>query len=136
MPKFIKNSEFLEHFNNLKEIGSREVSKLVTDGDHGYPKYVEGGVYYVKSKELSCLDIDFSMAEKVSYSYANKLGDRCKLNQDDVIISTVGKIGSVFIINYDIQQSISCCCFKCFFISFIRSSKLCGITVNSRNTFF
>jgi restriction endonuclease S subunit len=105
LPKFVENERTLDSMGAV-EIGDRRVSKLVTDGDHGYPIYSDEGIYYIKSKELRPLGIDYSVAQKVPYEYAEKLGNRCKLNQEDVIVSTVGTIGTVFIVKEEIPPSV------------------------------
>jgi len=105
LPKFVENERFLDSIGAI-EIGDPRVSRLVTDGDHGYPTYSDEGIYYIKSRELSSLGIDFSVAQKVPHEYAERLGDRCRLNQDDVIVSIVGTIGTVFIVKEDIPPSV------------------------------
>jgi hypothetical protein len=94
-PRYDQLSTKIEK-HKMHEIGHKEISSLVTDGDHGNPEYSEdkSGYYYIKSKDLTSFGIDFDLAEKVTEPYAKKLGDRCALHEGEVLLSTVGTVGA------------------------------------------
>jgi type I restriction enzyme S subunit len=108
----------------MKRIGDKEISLLVTDGDHGNPEYSEEneGKYYIKSKDLTSFGIDFEKAERVTETYSERIGKRCHMQAGDVLMSTVGTIGVPSTVANEFPPSIL-------------SRDLAKIVVNRKNLF-
>lgn len=70
-----------------------KISYLITDGDHGNPKYNNEGVIYVTSENVNQLGVNYENCKKISYDYSKKIGKRCYAEDNDILLTTVGKIG-------------------------------------------
>lgn len=63
----------------------------VTDGTHDSPKRREIGEYLITSKHIKNREIDFPNAYYISLDDYNKINERSKVDQWDVIISMIGE---------------------------------------------
>ncbi|MDY2829982.1 MAG: restriction endonuclease subunit S [Alphaproteobacteria bacterium] len=84
----------------------------ITDGEHGSVIDDNNGKYYLLSNK-NMIDGEIvitSNDRKISEENFHKINKRTKLSKDDVLISTVGTIGKVAIVegdvNYDFQRSV------------------------------
>ena len=84
----------------------------ITDGEHGSVIDDNNGKYYLLSNK-NMIDGEIvitSNDRKISEESFHKINKRTKLSKDDVLISTVGTIGKVAIVdcdvNYDFQRSV------------------------------
>ena len=73
-----------------KEYKAIDFCKNVTDGTHDSPKPQSEGYYLVTSKHIKGSTIDFNSAYKISEEDYNKIIQRSKVDQWDVIISMIG----------------------------------------------
>jgi len=73
-----------------KEYKATDFCKNVTDGTHDSPKQKSEGYYLITSKHIKGNTIDFDSAYKISEEDYNKIIQRSKVDQWDVIISMIG----------------------------------------------
>ena len=73
-----------------KEYKATDFCKNVTDGTHDSPKQKSKGYYLITSKHIKGNTIDFDSAYKISEEDYNKIIQRSKVDQWDVIISMIG----------------------------------------------
>ena len=84
----------------------------ITDGEHGSVIDDNNGKYYLLSNKnmINGEVIITPKDRKISEESFRKINKRTKLSQEDVLISTVGTIGKVALIegdiNYDFQRSV------------------------------
>ena len=71
-----------------------EYCASVTDGTHDSPKPKEEGHYLITSKHLQNNSIDFSSAYKISDEDYQKVIQRSKVVQYDILFSMIGTIGN------------------------------------------
>ncbi len=72
-----------------------EFCKTVTDGTHDSPKPQPSGRYLITSKHLKSFEIDFSSANKITEEDYNKIIQRSKVEQYDILFSMIGTIGNI-----------------------------------------
>lgn len=97
-------------FGRHKTLAFEEVFSLVTDGDHGNPKYtdIEGeGVPYLRVTDVKNGVIDWSNVRNVSTPYANKLSASCYTQKGDFLLSIVGTLGEVVYVDFDKKVAVS-----------------------------
>jgi restriction endonuclease S subunit len=90
-------------FKKFGFITLKEISSIITDGDHGNPEYSEEGIPYIKSENIDEVSIDTKNAQKISLEYANKIRRECFAKQNDILLTTVGRIGTSTV-NYQTTQ--------------------------------
>ena len=78
-----------------------QVNKLmelisVKDGTHDSPKYFADGYSLVTSKNLKKEGIAFSETNKISEFDYNKINQRSKVENGDVLFSMIGNIGTIY----------------------------------------
>lgn len=76
--------------SDWKEIRAMDFCQNVTDGTHDSPKQKSEGYYLITSKHIKGNKIDFDSAYKISEEDYNKIIQRSKVDQWDVIISMIG----------------------------------------------
>ena len=90
-----------------------EISLNVTDGEHGTVKDDKSGKYFLLScKNIKNGNINITSSDRaINEESFNKIQKRIKLEKNDVLITTVGTIGEIAIIednniNYCFQRSV------------------------------
>lgn len=91
-----------------------DVSIKITDGEHGTVINDEQGKYYLlscKNIKNGCLSIS-SDDRRINETTFSKLRSRTKLSKGDVLISSVGTIGELYLlmnepVNYEFQRSVA-----------------------------
>ena len=73
-----------------KEYKATDFCYKITDGTHDSPKEVKEGKYLITSKHIKGNRIDFESAYLISEKDYNKIIERSKVNQWDIIISMIG----------------------------------------------
>lgn len=71
------------------------VTRRITYGITVRPKYVEEGIPLISAREIRSGEIDLAVARKISIHDFEKLRDKCRLYQNDILFSKTGTIGSV-----------------------------------------
>lgn len=77
-----------------KEYKASEFCESVTDGTHDSPKSKDKGFYLITSKHLKDSYIDFASAKFISREDYQKVIQRSKVEQYDVLFSMIGTIGN------------------------------------------
>ena len=78
----------------------------ITDGTHDSPKQQTEGFYLVTGKHLIGGFIDFSSAYYISETDHDKIQKRSKVDDGDLILSNIGTIGNVAIIEKQFDFSV------------------------------
>ena len=98
---------------NLKRVKLGDLSVNITDGEHGSVVDDPCGEYFLLSnKNIQNGNVVFNESDrKINKQSYEKINKRTKLENGDVVISTVGTIGRTSIIenatlNYDFQRSV------------------------------
>ena len=81
----------MEEWKSYKAI---DFCETVTDGTHDSPKPQESGHYLITSKHLQNNAIDFSTAYRISETDYQKIIQRSKVVQYDILFSMIGTIGN------------------------------------------
>jgi hypothetical protein len=71
-------------------LGDKKVSELITDGDHGNPKYCPEGVPYLNAEDIEETGINFNSAKKVCLEYANTQSKKNYINKYEILITIKG----------------------------------------------
>lgn len=79
-----------------KEYKASEFCESVTDGTHDSPRPKDEGFYLITSKHLKDSYIDFSSAKLISKEDYQKVIQRSKVEQYDILFSMIGTIGNTF----------------------------------------
>ena len=98
-PTYIANVDFLSGRRDTKYLYDKKLCSLITDGDHGNPLYAEKGPAYLRVTDFYGFNIQHKDMPRINSEYAQKIGERCYVNDGDVIVSIVGTIGLVTVIN-------------------------------------
>lgn len=77
-----------------EEYKASEFCESVTDGTHDSPKSKDKGFYLITSKHLKDSYIDFASAKFISREDYQKVIQRSKVEQYDVLFSMIGTIGN------------------------------------------
>ncbi|MDM8567118.1 restriction endonuclease subunit S [Candidatus Halobeggiatoa sp. HSG11] len=67
-----------------------KITKLISDGTHFTPNYVENGVKFLSVKDVRPFEIDYENSKFISVNEAKKLDRRCKPELDDVLLTKIG----------------------------------------------
>jgi type I restriction enzyme S subunit len=79
----------------------------ITDGTHDSPKAQKTGYPLVTSKHLLPFDIDLATPNKISLSDYEKINERSKVEQFDILMSMIGTVGNIsYIYQNDINFAI------------------------------
>ena len=85
----------------------------ITDGEHNtVPKYKNTGYYLLANENLIDGAVNFSINDReISLEDFSRIYKRCKIEDGDILISTVGEIGKLAIVenynsNYVFQRSV------------------------------
>ena len=90
----------------LEIINSSSFCESIFDGTHDSPKYQRIGFPLVTSKYIINNKIDFGSAPLISEEDYNQINIRSKVKQDDVLVSMIGTVGSIAIIENDPTYAI------------------------------
>jgi type I restriction enzyme S subunit len=108
--KLLEEKAFLRYKQILKEEKLEEKSILdicfITDGTHDSPKQQIDGFYLVTGKHLIEGFIDFSSAYFISHEDHDKIQKRSKVVNGDLVLSNIGTIGNVAIIDSPFEFSV------------------------------
>ena len=98
--------EFLEIEDILKKLNSKYLNdnfftSLITDGDHGNPVYSNesNSIPYLKVDEITETGIKLPSSHNLDFEYFQKQSKKNHIEVNDVLITTVGTIGKVCVVN-------------------------------------
>ena len=83
-----------------------DLCRLISDGTHKTPTYVEKGIPFLSVKDISAGFLDFSNTRFISQNEHQALIERCKPEKDDVLICRIGTLGKAVRINTETEFSI------------------------------
>jgi len=98
-PVYISNVDYLTNRSDSHYLSDNRMCSLVTDGDHGNPVYSEKGPAYLRVTDFQGFNIQHKNMPHINSEYAQKIGARCYVKNGDVIVSIVGTIGLITVIN-------------------------------------
>ncbi len=78
----------------------------VRDGTHDTPKYQSSGYPLITSKNLSSGNLDILNVKFISESDHNKIIERSKVDNGDILFAMIGSIGNPVQVKTDVQFSI------------------------------
>lgn len=108
--KLLEEKAFLRYKQMEREEKLKRKSILdicyITDGTHDSPKQQVDGLYLVTGKHLIGGFIDFSSAYFISETDHDKIQKRSKVVNGDLILSNIGTIGNVAIIDSPFEFSV------------------------------
>ncbi len=78
----------------------------VRDGTHDTPKYVDKGVPFITSKNLSTEGLNFTEVNCISYEDHIFFSKRSKVENGDILFGMIGTVGNPVIVNTDFEFSI------------------------------
>lgn len=99
------NYKLLANSENLEEKPILDVC-YITDGTHDSPKQQANGIYLVTGKHLIGGFIEFTSAYYISEADHEKIQRRSKVVNGDLILSNIGTIGSVALIDSPFEFSV------------------------------
>lgn len=103
---YLRNEEKIKS-KEWEFLGSKKVSEMITDGDHGNPSYCDEGIPYLTVKEIEETGINFDSARKVCEEYARTLRKDNYINANEVLLTTVGTIGKACVVTKEIKAILS-----------------------------
>jgi type I restriction enzyme S subunit len=86
-----------------------EISRIITDGTHQTPKYVEEGIPFISTANLQPFSFGFNYATYrrfISKEEYEQLTRTCKPERGDILVSKCGTIGRVKEVDVDYEFSI------------------------------
>ena len=84
----------------------KEISKLIIDGTHITPDYIDGGVHFLSINDITRKPFDLAKSKFISSSAHQELSKRCLPKKGDILLSKNGTIGVPFLIDFDDEVSI------------------------------
>jgi type I restriction enzyme, S subunit len=82
----------------------REVCRLIVDGTHFTPRYVESGVPFYSVENVTAND--FIDTKFISQAEHTQLCKRCRPEKGDILLTRIGSIGDTKLIDWDVKASI------------------------------
>ena len=71
----------------------------VRDGTHDSPSYVDTGYPLVTSKNIVDGKLDLSVVNYITRDDYNKINERSKVDDGDIIMTMIGTIGNPYLVN-------------------------------------
>ena len=97
----------------------------VRDGTHDSPQYYETGYPLVTSKNVTAGEIDLSNCSLIGEADYNKINERSKVDEGDIIMPMIGTIGNPVIVNIEPNFAIK----NVALIKFKQASKVLNIYI-------
>lgn len=106
-PYFFKK-EFKMDFGKFEIKSFEEIFNVITDGDHGNPKYSNEGITYLRVIDVENGELLKNNILKLDESYSNRLYKSCFSKENDLLISIVGTLGkSIIVKKEDLPLAVS-----------------------------
>jgi type I restriction enzyme S subunit len=105
MQELLTGKRRLPGFNGRREMARLgEVCRLIVDGTHFTPRYVEAGVPFYSVENVTAND--FSNTKFISFEEHFRLTKRCKPERGDILLTRIGSIGDTKLIDWNVDASI------------------------------
>ena len=88
--------------NSWKWVRLRNITKLITDGTHKTPNYVENGIPFLSVQNISSGKFDFTKIKYVSKEEHLKLSKRVSPQKNDILFCRIGTLGKALKIDIDL----------------------------------
>lgn len=75
----------------------KHFTRLITDGTHQTPDYIDDGIPFLSIKDVSSGSIDFSDVKYISLHQHNELSKHAPIEKGDILFTRIGTLG-VFVI--------------------------------------
>jgi len=105
MQELLTGKKRLPGFNGewvLKRLG--EVCRLIVDGTHFTPRYVESGIPFYSVENVTANE--FTSTKFISAEEHFQLVKRCKPERGDILLTRIGSIGDTKLIDWNVEASI------------------------------
>ncbi|EOW0801669.1 type I restriction endonuclease subunit S [Vibrio parahaemolyticus] len=76
-----------------------ELAKVVTDGVHHTPKYLENGVPFISVKDIDGKSISFDDCKYISQEQHEEINQRCNPEKGDILLCRIGTLGRATIVD-------------------------------------
>jgi type I restriction enzyme S subunit len=113
----------------------------VTDGTHDTPKPTDDGVPLVTGKHISNGFIDFNGTYLISEADHVAISRRSGLDSGDILISNIGTVGSICVVDYDREFSVKnviilkpMCIIKTAYLYFLMTSSILQDTLSAQSS--
>lgn len=88
----------------MMQVKITDLFYYINDGTHDTPTYTDVGIPFYSVEDITS---SFNCKSKyISESLSNKLNKRCNPEYGDILLTRIGTIGEVYLINYNHQSSI------------------------------
>jgi type I restriction enzyme S subunit len=91
---------------NWKWVRLGDLSKLITDGTHKTPKYVETGIPFLSVKNISRGYLDKTNTKYITKSEHLEISKRCLPERGDILFCRIGTLGKALLLRDDFEFSI------------------------------
>ncbi|MCX8845003.1 restriction endonuclease subunit S [Vibrio parahaemolyticus] len=76
-----------------------ELAKVVTDGVHHTPKYLDNGVPFISVKDIDGKSISFDDCKYISQEQHEEINQRCNPEKGDILLCRIGTLGRATIVD-------------------------------------
>ena len=76
-----------------------ELAKVVTDGVHHTPKYLDNGVPFISVKDIDGKRISFDDCKYISQEQHEEINQRCNPEKGDILLCRIGTLGRATIVD-------------------------------------
>ena len=83
-----------------------ELAKLVTDGVHHTPKYIDEGVPFISVKDINGSTISFKDCKYISQEQHEDINKRCNPEKGDILLCRIGTLGRATVVDTDANFSL------------------------------
>lgn len=85
----------------------QQVTKIITDGTHKTPKYVESGIKFISIKNITKTgEISFSNCKYITKTEHDFLKKRNLIEKNDILFSRIGTLDKLAIVKYETNFNI------------------------------
>lgn len=95
--------EMPSHWN---VVALKNLSRLITDGTHQTPNYIDEGIPFISIKDMSTGVIDFTDTKFISQEEHLILSQHAKVERGDILFSRIGTLGVFIKVNTDVVFDI------------------------------
>ena len=106
LPEIAEEEKPFDIPESWKWVRLADVCSLISDGTHKTPNYVEKGVPFISVKDISSGVLDLSNTKFITEEEHYQLIQRCKPEQNDILICRIGTLGKALKINSLVEFSI------------------------------
>ena len=106
LPEISEEEKSFELPEGWEWVRLNDICKLITDGTHSRPKYVQEGIPFLSVKDVTSGIIDFSNVKYILEEEHKKLINRCNPEYGDILLTKIGTTGIAKVIDVNVEFSI------------------------------